>query len=494
MVLALLAALLATGVTSTAGHSMTAAPQAIYGTNMGLYDANEQLLRDSTARQILASWHTPVIQMPSRSSLSDSTEVQAMQTIKSIGAAPLVIVHGQVDANALADDEHLLALVNQVFGSSTVYVEYGNEEDLNGVSATAYTASWNAVMPTLKSMYPTYQFIGPVNYHADPTYIGYFVGHASPAPDVVSWHEYTCMPTDATSDCLARIAKWTEHVVNTNSAETAAAGRTFPFMITEWNMDPMNDSRYLDPSVIGPWTTQALQELTSLVPLGLIGAQQYVATSHGAGFELIDSNDNLTPQGQAFSASLTGTPAASPSPSPSSSSSPSPSPSPTATPSPTASPSPLASPSPSPSPTASPTPGPVSIGSPTIHYDFEDGTTQGWGPRWGAITVANSTTEAFSGTRSLAITPTGGYQAVAAKTAGLSSGVIVTYYVWVPQAVAVAPYATDNAWHNDFVATRALTPGWNAVAWTIPNMTVVTAIGLQVNLFTGTLYLDAATW
>src|SRR2546427_3174775 len=278
----------------------------VFGTNMGLFDGSEQVLTSAATRQFLVGWHTPVIRMPFRSSLTDAVELQALQVIKSIGATPLVIVRGAVDTNVLADDTHELALVAQVFGTSTVYVEYGNEEDLSGVSATTYTTSWNAVVPSLKAAYPTYQFIGPVNFQAAPTYIGYFVGHAVPKPDIVSWHWYVCSPTDATTACMSRIASLPTHVNDTNNAEIAAVGHTFPFFISEWNMDPQTgDARYSDPTVIGPWTTQALQMLNSQVPAGLVGAQQYVAASHGD-FALINSSSALTPQGQAFQAAMGG--------------------------------------------------------------------------------------------------------------------------------------------------------------------------------------------
>ena len=728
IVLSAAVVLLVAGIVVNAKPSMASSP-VIYGTNMGLYDANEQMFQPST-QAILEGWQTPVIRVPSRSSLSDATELQALQTVKTIGATPLFIVHGAVDSNVMADDQHLLALAAQVFGSSTVYVEYGNEEDAS-VSASAYTASWNAVVPTLKAQHPTYQFIGPVTAYAYTSYIATFVQNANPAPDVVSWHEYACGPGGSTSSCFGAIANWSSHVASINAAERTAAGRTFPFMITEWNMDYADDPRYSDPTVIGPWTTQALQELNSLVASGLIGAQQYVAATHSSDFQLINPDNSLTPQGQAFSASRLGTPAPAPSPLPSPSPGPSPSPSPncgggtgitlsgsqsasvlndvyhlqanewassapfsvtsnscaqfqiasssisnstsgppgaypslyrgchwgnctsnsglpltvssvetpgtlttsfdtsvitggawddsydiwwnaasatsnnssnglemmiwlshlgpvqpagsvvasnvniggqsynvwhagsspggtvsfvlttpansvtnldlgplatdavargymlnswylidveagfepwiggqglqvnsfsvcdsagcqSASPTPMPAPSPRPSPSPTPSPSPSPTPGPAAAGS--THYDFEDGTLQGWGKRWGTITVANSSAEAYDGTHSLAITSTGGYQAVGARTPGLSSGMSITYRIWTPQPVAVAPFATDNAWHNYFWPTTFLSAGWNTVSWKVPSMAVVTGIGLQVNLFNGTVYLDEASW
>src|SRR5581483_4951466 len=119
---------------------------------------------------------------------------------------------------------------------------------------------------------------------------------------------------------------------------------------------------YLDPTVIGPWTTTAVQELQSLIPLGLIGAQQYCVDSHGGGFELIDSSNNLTPQGQAFQAAM--------------GSLPSPTPTPSSTPTPT--------PTPKPSPTPTTTP------SGSLVADFEDGTNDGFGVGYGGQILSES--------------------------------------------------------------------------------------------------------
>jgi hypothetical protein len=459
---------LALQIVSSFGSS--APDSRIFGTNMGLYDGNEQMFQPAT-QSILEGWHTPTVRMPFRSGLSDGTELQALNTIKTVGATPLVIVHGAVDANVLTDDQHLLSLTAQVFGSSTVYVEYGNEEDLIGVNDVTYTNSWNAVVPALKQQHPTYQFMGPVNFHADPTYIGYFVGHANPAPDVVSWHEYTCGPSDSTSTCMNHIANWSSHVANTNAAEVSAVGHAVPFMITEWNMDyATGDARYSDPSVIGPWTTQALQALNSLVASGLVGAQQYVAANHGD-FALINSAAGLTPQGQAFTAAMSGV-------------------------SQTPSPSPSSSPSPSASPSLSPVPNLTSNLAPgSVRFDFEDATAQAWGHGmgWGAITAMNSATHAYSGSQSLAITSSGGYQAIGVRVGGLTGGTAVTYHIWAPQALNVIPFVTDTSWHNTFAATVTLQPGWNTVTWTAANVTI-TNIGLQVNQFSGTIYLDAVGW
>ncbi|HVM66051.1 MAG TPA: hypothetical protein VMU14_14390 [Acidimicrobiales bacterium] len=301
---ALLAMALTGCNTNGGGAGSNSGNKAVFGLNIPLFDANEQMITNTGTRTIFAAWNTPVVRMPFRASISDAVELQALNAIKAIGATPLVVVHGAVDPNVTADDTHLLGLIAQVFGSLQVYVEYGNEEDLAGIDAAAYTASWNRVVPILRWLHPTYQFIGPVNFEYNPAYVGYFVGHARPVPDVVSWHEYVCTPAQSTAYCMAHIANWGTHVTYTNFAEAVAIGRTLPFMFTEWNMDPQEDPRYLEPTVIGPWVTAAVQELEKLVPQGLVGAQLYAADSHGGGFQLVDSSNQLTPEGVAFAAAI----------------------------------------------------------------------------------------------------------------------------------------------------------------------------------------------
>jgi len=271
-----------------------------FGTNMPLFDANEQMITNAATRSILAGWHLPWIRMPFRPVLSDAVELSALQAIKGIGARPMVIVQGPLDSNALNDDLHELQLTASVFGANPVYVEYDNEADRAGITSAAYTSSWNATVPTLKSKYPSYKFIGPVLSQWHPTYVASFVTSAKPAPDFISWHEYVCNTSETTAYCMQHIANWAVHVSQTNSAETAAVGHTVPFFISEWNMDSSADTRYGDPSVIGPFTTNAIKELESQIPNGLAGAIEYCADSHESDFQLIDATNQLTPQGQTF--------------------------------------------------------------------------------------------------------------------------------------------------------------------------------------------------
>jgi hypothetical protein len=242
--------------------------------------------------------------MPFRDSLTDSQDLQVLNAIRNAGAAPLVIVHGACTSDPYTPDNHWLALVARVFSSGPVYVEYGNEEDLScdtgpGISATVYRASWNSVVSRLKVKFPSYRFIGPVNFQANPTYIATFVHGANPSPDFISWHEYPCNMTETAGYCLDAIRRWAAHVSNTNRAVRNAIGYTIPIMITEWNLDAVADPRYTNARFIQEWTTNALGEWGSLTAAGLYAALIYTSESH-SDFQLIDGNNHLTPQGVAF--------------------------------------------------------------------------------------------------------------------------------------------------------------------------------------------------
>lgn len=276
----------------------------IRGVNDSLFDTNDQLMNDPTTQALLKTHNTPIVRMPFRDAFTDAQDIQALSAIKNTGAAPLVIVHGACVSDPYTIDNHWLSLVAQLFTTGSVYVEYGNEEDLScnggaGINATAYQASWNVVVAQLKTNYPSYSFIGPVTYQSDPTYIATFVNGANPQPDYISWHEYVCSSSDSDSYCLSHINNWATHIANTNSAVQSAIGHTIPIMITEWNLDHSRDRRYSNQSFIQQWTTTALNEWSSLTSSGLYAAFNYTCESHPA-FQLIDSSDNFTYQGAVF--------------------------------------------------------------------------------------------------------------------------------------------------------------------------------------------------
>lgn len=271
----------------------------IMGTNLGLYDARDQVINDPAAQRVLWDMGFPIIRMPFRHGLPDAFILRALGVIRALDAVPLVIVYGPDDANALADDLHAIGLVQQVFGGATVYIEFGNEPDLAGFSASAYTSAWNAVIPALKSLAPAYEFAGPVTFQADPAYIASFDRLASPRPDVNTWHEYACYPGSSDDVCLARLTDWTTHVREINAAVRVAIGTTLPSMITEWNLDATADPRYANDIFMARWTTAALGALARATPYGLVAAMQY-CVANNPDLSLIDGANALTPEGRGF--------------------------------------------------------------------------------------------------------------------------------------------------------------------------------------------------
>ncbi len=291
------------GLAGASATNTAASAPLTYGVNLALYDTTDIVTNSATVQSTLRADSVPIIRMPFRSTLPDSYEVRAMRAIQAIHARPLVIVHGPTDKNALLDDIHLISLVQSVFGATTVYVEFGNEPELAGVSATQYAAAWNTVIACLKQMAPTYKFVGPVNAFFNPAYVTTFSRLAHPHPDVISWHEYACGNADSDALCMRRLDDWTTHITQMRQAVLAATNLTISVMITEWNLDDKPDPRYQNPAFIQSWTTAALHTLTADRADGLDAAMQYCVTNNPA-FSLIDTSGALTPAGQAFFASL----------------------------------------------------------------------------------------------------------------------------------------------------------------------------------------------
>jgi len=147
----------------------------------------------------------------------------------------------------------------------------------------------------------------------------------------------------------------------------------------------------------------------------------------------------------------------------------------------------------------------TTTGGGSIHFDFEDGTAQGWAVDYGTgMTAANTSASAYSGTHSLAVTsPASSYDGTAYKGAlsGLAPGMTVTYHVLASPgaALSVEPYAADSAWtYHYFGSSPVSSTGWTTVSFTIPaTWTGINDIGVQVDNGTSaaaTLWLDAVTW
>lgn len=270
----------------------------IFGTNLALYDASDQFITSQSTRDALKSIHVQLIRIPIRNAGGAAPqEVTAMQTTKSLGMVPLIILkYTQTDPTGAA--KLVIQQANTVFGNSIVYYEFGNERDLAGVNQTQYTTQWNQTIPQVKSLPLNGKFGGPTNYHTDPGYISYFVHNATTKPDFISWHEYTCSSSDSAQTCINNINNWKGHITNTRNAITGAGNTVPPIFITEWNYDPVNpspDSR-VTASFEQQFTQKALQELAND---GVTGATHYVATGHTE-YNLVDSSGKLTAEGTEF--------------------------------------------------------------------------------------------------------------------------------------------------------------------------------------------------
>ena len=270
----------------------------IFGTNLSLFDSNDQVLTSAATRNALQQMHFRIIRMLVRTSLSNATEIQAAQAIKSIGAYALVVLRGAVDANVLDDDTRLVNDMNNVFGNTVVFYEYGNEEDLLGVNVNRYTDSWNTIVPQLKRIALNGQFIGPVNYHYDGDYLTTFLQHANPRPDEVSWHEYSCDDSWSNDTCISHIDHWTTHISDARNAMTATIGTALPIMITEWNYAPnanAGDGKINDSSFMTTWTTRALETLAAN---RVFASMQYACTN--SVYAVVRGNGTPTAQGLAI--------------------------------------------------------------------------------------------------------------------------------------------------------------------------------------------------
>ena len=270
----------------------------LFGTNMSLYDNSDQLLNSPQTQAQLQHLHMRIIRMPVRSSLSNETEIQAAEAIRNVQAIPLVVLRGAVDGHVLEDDTLIVKDMNAVFGTGLVYYEYGNEEDLLGVNATNFVASWNAIVPQLKRIALHGQFIGPVISQYDRDYLSTFLQQAHPRPDAISWHEYTCDDSWSNDLCIARIDHWTNHIQDARQAMMMTIHTTLPIMITEWNYAPNakdGDGKINDSSFMTTWTTKAL---ATLAANHVFASMQYTCTN--SIYALVYGNNTLSAQGLAM--------------------------------------------------------------------------------------------------------------------------------------------------------------------------------------------------
>ncbi len=282
------------------GGGIASGSALLFGTNLSLFDTNDQFLTSAPTRTTLQQMHVRMIRIPMRSTIPEATMIQIAQLIKSMGAVPLFILRTEdTDPTAMADDSKLITDVSKVFGNTTIYFEYGNEEDFLGFTAAQYTAAWNKDIPQFKKIAPHAKFVGPANYHYDGLYLQAFLKGAKPTPDMVSWHEYTCALSWTNAVCLSHIDNWTVHITNSRSIMQAAIGSSLPIMITEWNYTPdpkaVSNGKTADTAFMTTWTTKALQTLAAN---NIFASMQYACTN--SALSLVSSTGAITTQGSAF--------------------------------------------------------------------------------------------------------------------------------------------------------------------------------------------------
>jgi hypothetical protein len=458
----------------------------VFGTNLSLFDGNDQVLNSATTRSLLQQMHVRIIRMPARPQMAQETLMAAANAIKSVGAVPLVILEGKTrHATALEDDKLVIDTMNTVFGNNPVYYEYSNEDDLSGIGADQYINAWNSVVPALKTAATNGKFIGPVNFHYDHAYLMAFLQQAQPRPDAISWHEYTCDRNQAADVCLSHIDRWTQHISDARQTMKTTVGSDLPIMITEWNYAPnaqATDPKTLDQQFMTSWTAKAFQTLSAN---RVFASMQYSCTN--AGIPLVRHDDTITIQGTAFQneyqkiiingqqpAALTGT---------------------------------------NPGGAAGNSPSAVTVNGP-VAYSFEDGGADGWQLHGNGIAnVQNSGSIAAQGSHSLQLTLANKnaqnfpYIAVSAGAgpAFPHQGQTVHAYLYVnSNAVTVNAklILVDGQNHWDVQNAVPLAPGtWTKLSFTVPpNFNGnVQQIGIQFNAPAGSgvgadVNIDAVGW
>jgi hypothetical protein len=291
-------------VSVTVTTNVNASPL-LFGTNLGLFTSNDQVVTSASTRALMQQIHIRIVRIPARMHLSNDVEIQAMQAVKGIGAVPLIVLAGVRDPQVLADDIRFIQDANGIFGNSNVYYEFGNEDDWNGVTIERYTQGWNTYIPQFKHLALNGKFIGPVSYQYDHNNLTTFLQGANPRPDAISWHEYTCSYREPTANCLKNLDHWSTHITDGRAVMQATLGTELPIMITEWNYAadqstqhnglPYDDGKYNNASFITAWTTKAMDILAAN---RVFASMQYSVTN--TALPLIDGHDALTLQGITF--------------------------------------------------------------------------------------------------------------------------------------------------------------------------------------------------
>lgn len=273
----------------------------LFGSNLDLLGDKRQEYQSSNMRQALQQVHLRIMRVSIDTGESDDAIKQAAQYVKDSGASLLVDLWGVISPGVQGDAGHIVKSVNQVFGQSTVYYEFGDEEDMQGTPIEQYIAAWNERVPLLKQLAPQARFVGPVTARYNQEYLRTFLQRANPLPDIVSWHEYTCNATESSAACLNNISQWPTHFASARQIMTGLLHTSLPIMITEWNYAAnawASDGKNGDVNFMRDWTGRAL---SALMNSGAFASMQYSALDSAT--PLIDNKNALTAQGQVMQSS-----------------------------------------------------------------------------------------------------------------------------------------------------------------------------------------------
>jgi hypothetical protein len=271
----------------------------LFGTNLDFSTqrtGSQQALPSTQVSTLLQSMHLQIVRVTVPENPSATALKSIAQYVQGLKTAPLISLHGPLYPRAQADNTLVVQTMKQVFGDTTVYYEYGDEEDALGITADQYTAAWNANVPPLKRLAPTAHFIGPVTYRYDPDYLRAFLQKAQPKPDEVSWHEFACDGAWSKQQCINGINEWGGHLTSARAMMKPLFGTPLPIMITEWNYAANarnDDGKSTDNTFLSSWTKTALQTFA---------ANQVFASMQYSGIKssvpLINTTEQLTMQGQ----------------------------------------------------------------------------------------------------------------------------------------------------------------------------------------------------
>lgn len=312
----------------------------VWGTNLAMDNSSDQFLSNSGAAPALQGLHTQLVRMPIRDQLTTSDYTNALNKIKQMGATPLIIVHG-ANYNGHTDpypsDSALLRLAKSIFPTQTVYVDFGNEEDLGGVSVSTYVSDvygWNAEMPKFKQITGSnFKYGGPVGYQYNESYLKTFASTANPTPDYIVWHAYagscghntgTGTP-DSQSKLLASVDNWGVHLQQIGGDMASIGHKGMPIIIDEWNyasdlgVSGSNSPCWSnDQAFINQFFTKVFTTFVNAQQYGLIGSAEYEAFM-GKDESMIVSGNSVTYQGAIFKSQFeayfpSGVPSPSPTP------------------------------------------------------------------------------------------------------------------------------------------------------------------------------------